>query len=151
MSSPLMNAYFRVNEPDVTYESFDSEVLAINLRNGNYYSLRESAVPIWLLAVRGTGSAEISRLIARHCQADEAAIASAVRGLLQELETEALLVRLEAKPATLARPSTVPLPSAFVPPAFDRYTDMQQLLLMDPIHEVDASGWPSKAPPSDQG
>jgi hypothetical protein len=25
----------------------------------------------------------------------------------------------------------------------NKYTDMQDLLLLDPIHEVDAAGWPS--------
>jgi hypothetical protein len=27
-------------------------------------------------------------------------------------------------------------------PVLDKYTDMQELLLLDPIHEVDDAGWP---------
>jgi hypothetical protein len=37
----------------------------------------------------------------------------------------------------------------FVAPVLDKYTDMQELLLLDPIHEVDASGWP-KLPDDDR-
>jgi hypothetical protein len=32
--------------------------------------------------------------------------------------------------------------AAFQPPTLRKYTDMQDLLLIDPIHEVDDLGWP---------
>jgi hypothetical protein len=35
------------------------------------------------------------------------------------------------------------LPAAFVAPVLHKHTDMQDLLLLDPIHEVDETGWPS--------
>ena len=28
---------------------------------------------------------------------------------------------------------------------FERFTDMQDLLLLDPIHDVDETGWPVRA------
>jgi hypothetical protein len=31
-----------------------------------------------------------------------------------------------------------------VPPVLERYTDMQELLFLDPIHDVDESGWPHR-------
>ena len=37
------------------------------------------------------------------------------------------------------------LPTAFQKPTFEKYTDMQQLLLLDPIHDVDDTGWPHVA------
>jgi hypothetical protein len=27
-----------------------------------------------------------------------------------------------------------------------KYTDMEELLLLDPIHDVDETGWPNKSP-----
>ena len=30
------------------------------------------------------------------------------------------------------------------PPVLNKYTDMQDLLLIDPIHDVEAHGWPAK-------
>ena len=30
----------------------------------------------------------------------------------------------------------------FVPPTLEKYTDMQDLVLLDPVHEVDERGWP---------
>ena len=34
----------------------------------------------------------------------------------------------------------------FKPPLLKRYTDMQELLILDPIHEVDDTGWPAIKP-----
>jgi hypothetical protein len=34
----------------------------------------------------------------------------------------------------------------FEAPVLNRYTDMQDLLLLDPIHEVDETGWPIQKP-----
>jgi hypothetical protein len=30
----------------------------------------------------------------------------------------------------------------FVPPGFATFTDMQDIILLDPVHEVDTRGWP---------
>jgi len=35
--------------------------------------------------------------------------------------------------------------SAFAPPVLERYTDMQDYFLLDPIHEVSPEGWPKPA------
>jgi hypothetical protein len=141
-----MNIRYRVNEPDVTYESFDTEVLVINLKNGNYYSLLGSAIPIWQLLAQGQPVDEVCLALTRSSQADEAVAIPAVHNFVADLEKESLLVRLGDAPAA-GDPAPVTLPTAFTPPVLDRYTDMQQLLLMDPIHEVDATGWPvAKAP-----
>ena len=34
----------------------------------------------------------------------------------------------------------------FQEPALQKYTDMEDLLLLDPIHEVDDTGWPNPKP-----
>ena len=38
---------------------------------------------------------------------------------------------------------------AYVSPGVDKYTDMQELILLDPVHEVDAIGWPAPAKTSE--
>jgi hypothetical protein len=35
---------------------------------------------------------------------------------------------------------------SFEPPKFTKFNDMQNLLLSDPIHDVDATGWPNLDP-----
>jgi hypothetical protein len=34
-------------------------------------------------------------------------------------------------------------------PVLNKYTDMQELLLLDPIHDVNAQGWPESPESSD--
>ena len=36
----------------------------------------------------------------------------------------------------------IEVPTEFTPSKLNRYADMQDLLLLDPIHEVDEEGWP---------
>lgn len=145
-----MDPRYRLNEPDVSHESFEDEILVINLKNGNYYSLLGTAIPAWLLLAKGASVPEVSETLARGSQADLALVSAAVGRFVDELEKENLLVRVPyaVPPATLP---AVPLPKAFSPPKFDRYTDMQQLLLMDPIHEVDDTGWPMAKKPDQNG
>ena len=66
---------------------------------------------------------------------------------LLELETEALIVALPAgTPSTSSRAMTaVPVdPPPFEAPRLTKYTDMRDLLVLDPIHDVDESGWPAR-------
>ena len=40
----------------------------------------------------------------------------------------------------------VPLsPMAFEKPVIEKFSDMQEMLLLDPIHEVSEMGWPNEA------
>ena len=34
----------------------------------------------------------------------------------------------------------------FEAPSLEKYTDMQDLVLLDPVHEVDQTGWPRQQP-----
>jgi hypothetical protein len=66
----LMPIYLKINDPDVSAEVFDSEVLAINLRTGHYHSLRGSAVPLWSLLTSGVSVTDAARELAQFYQVD---------------------------------------------------------------------------------
>jgi hypothetical protein len=34
------------------------------------------------------------------------------------------------------------VPAPFQPPLFEKFTDMEAMLLLDPVHDVDDEGWP---------
>ena len=61
--------------------------------------------------------------------------------LAGELVAEGLLATAERAPATAPAP-VPPHGAAFEPPELEKYDDLQEYLLADPIHEFDASGWP---------
>lgn len=40
------------------------------------------------------------------------------------------------------------LPAGYRPPVLEVFADMQDLLLLDPIHDIDEVGWPVARPDS---
>jgi len=134
---------FRINRPDVIHEILDGELVIVNLRNGAYYSLDPVGTVVWQEVERGSSEAEIVAEMLACFEGDAAVIEEGARSLLAELRREDLVTAAEGAPVADGR-----LPrdgrTAFAPPRLQKYTDMQELLLLDPIHEIDESGWPSR-------
>jgi hypothetical protein len=66
-----------------------------------------------------------------------------VVAFLAELEAEGLL--LDGNGDGPAPGSPAPGPG-HVTLVLHRYTDMQDLIVLDPIHDVDETGWPNRRP-----
>lgn len=74
----------------------------------------------------------------------------AIHQFVGELQQEGLIVTdepqgngSEARPGIQDRAQVIEGHPDFETPALHKYSDMQDLLLLDPIHEVDDTGWPS--------
>ena len=146
----MNNQRFRVNTPTVTHETIDGEAVIINLDSGNYYSLVDAGSLIWALVDRGASASEVQELLQQSYQGDSTDIDRGVQELLAQLQQENLIVPVdEATAADLAGvlPSTNghDKPS-FNAPSLNKFSDMQELLLLDPIHDVDEAGWPKPVP-----
>lgn len=138
--------FYQVNRPDVVMESFEGELVLVQMKSGNYYSLQGSAPLIWDLIDRGSSLEQIGDLlVARHGE-DAGEIRRSVRNLVEELVAESLIVPLASAPSPTSpeAPGPLDLDKPFVLPVLERYTDMQELLLLDPIHDVDETGWPRR-------
>ncbi|MCS6847224.1 MAG: PqqD family protein [Anaerolineae bacterium] len=134
---------YRVNTPHVVYESFADEVIAVSFLDGSYYSIRGAGIEIWKLLCTG---ASVDRIAAQLQRAypDEPSVREAVSNFLQKLLNHSLITTTEES-ATSSLPDTPPNPAGFAPPILEAYTDMQDLMLLDPIHEVGEDGWPQRA------
>lgn len=144
----------RVPGAHVISETLDGEAVVINLETGVYYSLAGTASEIWDHVQQGSRRSRVVSELDRRYRAEPGEIASAVDQLLGKMEDEKLLVREPAgssgtstQPAERA-PEGAPSDRPFVEPSIERFTDIQDLLLLDPIHEVDDRGWPHE--PSEQ-
>ena len=140
---------YRVNEPTVATEKLDNEVMIVNLEKGNYYSLTGTGAAIWDLIVSGHTEAAVLAEVVAHYAGDLAEIRRSLDRFVAELCAEELIVGTEHAPVNgthAPKPAAGNLPR-FVAPQLDKYTDMQELLLIDPIHEVnDDHGWPKMRP-----
>lgn len=137
---------YSVNSGQVISEVIDGEAVMINMTTGNYYSLNETGAGIWdALERSATVDEVVSGLEARY-DAPREQIEQAVRELVAELEREDLIVPAadtgDARPAASAEPSRGG--AAFAQPRLEKHTDMQDLILLDPVHEVGQAGWPHK-------
>lgn len=146
----MTNQRFRVNTPTVTHETIDGEAVIINLDSGNYYSLVDVGSFIWGLVEKGASASEVQDLVLQTYQANATDVDRGVEELLVQLQQENLIVPVDGAGAlelTEAPPSNNghEKPS-FNPPSLHKYSDMQELLLLDPIHDVDDAGWPKPNP-----
>lgn len=136
---------YQVNSGPVIGEVIDGEAVIINLTTGNYYSLNESGATIWdSLAQPASLDGIVARLTSLYDASAEQAEADA-RALLDALEREQLIVGTEENGVPVQAASE-PAPSArarYEPPRFEKHTDMQDLILLDPVHEVGEQGWPN--------
>jgi hypothetical protein len=137
----------RVNVENVVHEEVDGEVIAIDLGGGSYYSLAGSGPAIWEILVAGASEAEVCAALGTRWDAEAETIQAAVSGLLAQLQECGLVVAAgegAAPTPVLAGAAGEKLP--FEPPRFERYDDMKDYFLLDPIHEVNpAAGWPKPA------
>lgn len=145
----MNNQRFRVNTPTVTHEIIDGEAVIINLDSGNYYSLVEEGSFIWSLVEKGANANELQNVILQTYQGDAHEIDRGVEELLAQLQQENLIVPIDGAGDRFelqAPDKTNHEKPSFNPPSLNKYSDMQELLLLDPIHDVDDAGWPKPNP-----
>ena len=135
---------FTVDVRRVVHETIDGETILINLLSGNYYSLGGCGVEVWSLLAQGrSGDEVVDELQTRYPAAGE--VAEPVQALIDELLQEELLEpAVENGNGHSAGAALLPAApgASFAPPVLTKFTDLQYFLLVDPIHEVEAAGWP---------
>jgi hypothetical protein len=143
---------YRINREDVVYESFENEVVIINLNSGNYYSFEGGGAQLWnLIKTRRSVGEMVESIVRRHDGICSDEIAKTINQSVAELEKEGLIVPDEPRERQLqsdimeeARNYPTLAKSTFEKPVLKKYEDMQDFLLVDPIHEVDYTDWPKK-------
>jgi len=128
---------FRIDRPHVIDEIFEGEVIVVNLNLGNYFSLQGTAAELWQRISAGEA---VPAILADWSARFDVAAESDVEAFLARLVEEQLL----AEGAGPAEGEGAFRAAAYAAPVLEKYTDMQELLLLDPIHDVDPMGWPAK-------
>lgn len=138
--------FYKHNLEQVAAEEFDGEFVLIHFARGTYFSLRHAAVDVWRQFSNGASPAQVAgRIGDRFSVAGEAACAELKRSI-QVLIDEELLCEVEAPGPPVEDWSS----EVWAAPAVEVYSDLQDLIVLDPVHEVDSStGWPRRALGSD--
>lgn len=138
----MLDAMFEAASPDVVAEDFGSEVVVLNLSNGKYFSLQGSAAPLWRDITCGFAPKALMDRLADAPEETRAAVDMFIQGLIAEG-----LIRPAAdtaQPPVQAPESADLIARGDAPPRMEMFDDMAELILSDPIHDVEEDrGWPA--------
>jgi hypothetical protein len=135
-------SFVQVSTPRVIHDTVDGETLIVDTVSGAYFNLVGSSAILWQqLVACGDVAAVTEQMVATYA-GDEKEIRSAVDAFVTSLVEEFILERVAEAAGNLPLPA-VGIGTPFVAPVIQKHSDMIDLLLLDPIHEVDVEeGWP---------
>jgi hypothetical protein len=132
-----------INTPQIVHEFMDEEVIAIDFDTGSYFSLTDLASYVWRAIDRGQQLEAINDSLVESLDLNSSQ-QQEIADFYQQLIDNNLL-RDDATPPQIDTSAAIPKPQTYNRPTLQKYTDMEKLLLLDPIHEVDeVAGWPMK-------
>ena len=139
---PSWAAVCRVRGGPVVSELIEGEIIAINLDSGDYYSFTGLAAQLWQRMLQPVRFASIAEQVAAQPDTSPEAALYTAATFARRLQEEGLIVIDGALP----QPLPVGLPTALAAMIdLQRFSDVAELLKLDPVHDVDEVGWPVKA------
>ena len=137
----MIESGYTIRPTGVAHETIDGETVIIDMREGAYYRLEGAASSAWQQLAEGAGEQGLCAAMSARFEVDSAALREQVAEFLAALRNFDLIV-----PNEVAGP--VPVPDKLERAAFPgllvhRFTDLQELFWLDPVHEVDETGWPA--------
>ena len=138
--------YLRVNTPGVIHEAIDGEVVIVNVDKGLYFSSDGVGAKLWSLI---TGAESVDSLVKWASETYDApadVVVQDVQAFVTQLQENELVVPLDAAPEAEAAADSSPNPATYSKPELNVYSDMEELLLLDPVHDTTEEGWPHAQP-----
>ena len=134
---------YSTSVPMLVSRQFNDEIVLANYENGLYYSLTETGASIWLALKAGWTPNDIVAMFSARYPSTVDPLDSAVVDFIDQLVTENIIVQA-ASP--IERQDWSPVTAgSFARPVLERFDDLRDLLLLDPIHEVGEAGWPLRS------
>jgi Coenzyme PQQ synthesis protein D (PqqD) len=141
------DARFAVRDRQVIHRMIDDEVVMIDLETGNYFTFGGSATRIWACIEAGMSLRDTLEHLQESFEGDPSVMKQGIRWLLDQLLEENLIVPTDEPPRRSVSVASEGDRQDYSDPAFERYDDMADLILLDPVHEIDQEeGWPKRAP-----
>jgi hypothetical protein len=126
----------------ILYEIIEEEVIALDMQAGTYFSLRNTSAWIWRLLRQPVSLDQIITALTNQYRVDQAIASVDVQAFLVRLKTEGLIEETTAQGSEEIATPLNPNAEPYIAPELEVFTDVQELLTIDPIHDVDEMGWP---------
>ncbi|AWV99996.1 PqqD family protein [Arcticibacterium luteifluviistationis] len=138
-----MNKNYTIAKSGIAFEQFTDEFVVVNLPEGHYYSLRGTAFFMFQFLTKGSNASSISSALAKHFDISEQDALKESEQFIDALLAHKLL--LETEEEVVFNIPSPEVKSPFLKPEIETFDDMKELLILDPVHDVDPQeGWPLK-------
>lgn len=129
------NKFYQRAHVRIIHETIDDDTLIINLDSGHYYSLTSVASRIWKFLIQGKNKEEICEIFIKLSDANSEVFLNDLNEFIAELIAENILIEASEKEALETVKEIDQTKFVYSRPVFNKFTDMEALLLADPIHE----------------
>jgi len=146
-----MHQRYQIDRSAAASEIIDGEAIMMHHESGDYFSADGTGALVWQWIGELKSRDQIVRALHAGFPHASADIAAALDVFLADLLKHGLIRETAAgedsTPVALPQ-QAFELGGEFAPPVLHVYSDMREVLLLDPIHDVeDASGWPEPKRP----
>jgi len=132
--------FYSTSVPMLISRQFGDEIVLANYASGIYYNLDGTGAQIWLGFQAGKTQEQIVDALCAVADVDRSAVDQDVSTFVDLLLKEGIVVRSTSTPASHDwSPAAF---GEFQAPRIERFDDLRDLLLLDPIHDVGENGWP---------
>jgi hypothetical protein len=140
-----MAAIYKVAGQHIVHQNIIGEIIVVDLRQGAYFSLTECGPFIWEALISGASRERVIEMTVNGFHGQESEIRLGVEQFLQQLVDHGLLSVCENEdtPDQCNDIAFTAEKQAFVLPTVQKYDDMEDFLVLDPIHDFDEAGWPN--------
>lgn len=145
-----MNQRYQIDRSAAASEIIDGEAIMMHHQSGDYFSTDGIGALVWQWIGEMKSREQIVQILEAGFPHASTGIAAAVDAFLADALKHGLIREAApGDPLPIASLQQRPdLGGEFVPPMLHVYSDMREVLLLDPIHEVeDGSGWPEPKRP----
>jgi hypothetical protein len=133
--------FYKINVPQIAHETVDGETFIINTAKGTYYVVKGYGSVIWSSVANGHSLEQIQHTVAINTLFDDHE--AVLENFFSSLLLEELIIPAEKNDVIESGPLYIEKNTSFQPPSFSKYDDLQELIAVDPIHDVSESqGWP---------
>lgn len=141
-------SYLKVNKPHVVHETIEGEAILLNLGTGNYYSIEWPGTLVWDVLSESGDVEGIKNALLKGEEEEKNHVEKRYKTFIDSLIEEELVIPFEDKDGAVwkmdgeTEEEFKKAASNIDKLTLNKYTDMRDMLLLDPIHDVDEKGWP---------
>lgn len=137
---------YSIDRSRIIFERFEDETVLVNVESGYYYSLTPTGAEILELLEEGISANSLALTLFGDSE-NSTRFQSRIADFVGQLAAEGIIVERESENGT---GTEVGMPryaadAGYELPVLERFEDVRDLLLIDPIHQVDPEyGWPKR-------